>query len=286
VTVGAALHIWTGRPATQAESVVLADTEWTGQLLRGLYVAEVPTLGLRQGFQVSGAGEVTQEISQSGPPVIVPNGSELFCLDVVAGNPAAAISVTDHQFNRIFTQTGELHERDMPGVYKVRVGFGRDITMISDEIVLLDRDHLPGAVSAPQLASPAPIQGSAATREFHEEPFKDAAGRRGPFSGPAAGLSAISLLARYWTDQADQAAILAGPAAPPHPMQGLQLIDVKGRPVADLTQDCKVQSQGEIDSVAVWEGKSHLAITFCVKPLATVGFMKRVSLRLPTGLLK
>jgi hypothetical protein len=69
-------------------------------------------------------------------------------------------------------------------------------------------------------------------------------------------------------------------------MQGLQLIDVKGRPVADLTQDCKVQSQGEIDSVAVWEGKSHLAITFCVKPLATVGFMKRVSLRLPTGLLK
>lgn len=75
----------------------------------------------------------------------------------------------------------------MPGVYKVRVGFGRDITMMSDEIVLLDRDHLPGAVSAPQLASPAPIQGSAATHEFHEEPFADAADRRGPFSGPAAG---------------------------------------------------------------------------------------------------
>ncbi len=250
---GTELRIWTGRPLAQVVSATPADAEWTGELLRGLYVAEVPAAGLRHGFQVSGAGPVEEIVTRTGPPVIVPDGSELFRLDVYPGNPAAAISVMDYRFDRIFSDTGELREREMPGVYKVRVEFGRDITMASDEVLLLDRDSPPGPQPTPQLSSPAPIPGTASTHEFHVAPFEEAADRRGAFTGPAIGLSAISVLARYWTDPGSTAAAAVSPEPPPHPMQGLQLVDAAGQPVADLSRDCQFESRNGADPVAVWE---------------------------------
>jgi len=249
--VGSELRIWTGRPLAQVISEVPASAEWTGKLLRGLYVADVPAAGLRHGFQVSGAGAVEEAVTRKGPQVAVLDGSELFSLDVVAGNPAAAISVTDYQFDRIFSETGELHEHDIPGVYKVRVEFGRDITMISDDVLLLDRDNPPGLTPGPQLSSPAPIPGTASAHEFQAAPFEEAADRRGAFTGPAPGRSAISVLARYWTDPGSAASASAAPR--PHPMQDLQLLDTTGHPVADLSQDCQVEVQNQIDPVAVWE---------------------------------
>ena len=192
-------------------------------------------------------------VTRKGPAVIVPDGSELFRLDLAPGNPAAAISVMDYRFLRIFSNTGELHEREIPGVYKVRVEFGRDITMASDEVLLLDRDTPAGPVPAPKLPSPAPIPGTASTHEFHVTPFEQAADRRGAFTGPAAGRSAISVLARYWTEPGSAATAAVNAAPPPHPMQGLQLIDAAGRPVADLPLDSPVESQTEVDPVAVWE---------------------------------
>ncbi|MDF2746690.1 MAG: hypothetical protein K0S98_975 [Propionibacteriaceae bacterium] len=254
-SVGTELRIWTGRPLAQVASAVLSSTEWTGDLLRGVYVAEVPAAGLRHGFQVSGAGPVEEVVTGTGSAVIVPDGSELFTLSVVASNPAAAISVMDYQFIRIFSETGELHEREMPGVYKIRVGFGRDITMISDDVLLLDRDTvLSGPDPGRMLASPAPVPGAASTHEFHVAPFEKAADRRGVFSGPSAGRSMISLLARYWTEPGDPATAAVGSAPPPpHPLQGMQLVDVAGQPVADFSQENLVLRNAEIDKAAVWE---------------------------------
>ena len=60
------LRIWAGRPLAQVESEVLAGTEWTGELLRGLYVAEVPEAGLRHGFQVSGASALDRTVTRKG----------------------------------------------------------------------------------------------------------------------------------------------------------------------------------------------------------------------------
>jgi hypothetical protein len=241
-SVGTELRIWTGRPLAQVASDAPSRAEWTGELLRGLYVVEVPAAGLRHGFQVSGAGAVEEVVTRAGPPVIIPDASKLFTLGVVAGNPAAAISVMDYRFDRIFSETGELHEREVPGVYKVRVGFGRDITMISDEVLLLDRDTLPDSAPAPQLSSPAPIPGAASTREFQVAPFEEAADRRGAVAGPSAGRSIMSLLARFWTEPGDPP-IAAGGVAPahPHPMRGLQLVDAAGQPVADLSQDSQIE---------------------------------------------
>jgi len=106
---------------------------WSGDLPRGLYLAEVPDSGLRQGFQVSGGGAVEVTVERAGPPVLPPAAMpEPFALDVVATNPAASITVTGPDFERTFTATGQLHEHDEPGVYKVRVQFGRDIGMLRE----------------------------------------------------------------------------------------------------------------------------------------------------------
>jgi hypothetical protein len=245
---GQSLKIWTGRPHTQVVSEALTGKEWTGALVRGLYVAEVSAAGLRHGFQVSGAGDVDIAVTQHGPAVLPSDGSDQFQLDVEADNPAAAITVSDHRFERVFTDTGELHERDAPGVYKVRVEFGRDVGTVSEEVLLLDRDLRGGRMAAPQLPSPAPLPESALAHEFHAESFSQAADRRGVFAAPTPGSAAISVIARYRTDPVEQRIQLAFP----HPMEGLQLVDSNGRCVAPLSEHCRDDQAGS-DPVAIWE---------------------------------
>jgi hypothetical protein len=247
---GQRLHLWTGRPHVRAVSQDLGGPEWTGRLVRGLYVAEVPGANLRQGFQVTGSGEVEVTVAEAGPAVRPPDWSRLHPLDVVADNPAAEIMVSDYKFDRIFLETGALHDRDAPGVYKIRVQIGRDIATASEKVVLLDRELVDGGqVAAPPLPSPAPIPGSALTSESHIRPFSEAASRAGDFQPTRPGEATISIMARYWTDP-------AAPAADrrrlPHPMEGLQLSGATGSFPDFRPEDRKVEHQ-EGDPVAVWE---------------------------------
>ncbi|MDO3639948.1 caspase family protein, partial [Mycolicibacterium arseniciresistens] len=246
-TDGKSLQIWTGRPLVVAETATVRNGAWSGQLLRGLYVAEVAESGLRHGFQVSGAGPVTKTVSDAGPPVEPSDGTELFSLDVVADNPSAAISVMDNRFERVFDGTGEVHEVDSSGVYKVRVEFGRDITMVCDQVVLLDRHGVPGRVASPQLPSAAPIPGTAATIGTHEAPFAAAAEGRNRHTPFVHGSSGISLLARHWTDPGQS------PIAVPHPMAGLEVVDAAGSSLGDLVAESELDGQPGVDAVAVWE---------------------------------
>ncbi|MET0828273.1 MAG: caspase family protein [Microbacterium sp.] len=241
------LTIWTGRPPRRVVSETLNGTGWTGGLVRGLYVAELPAAGFRQGFQVSGAGDLEVAVTRHGEPVVPSDGSELFTLDVHAANPAASVSVMDYQFNRIVSATGELHVRDMPGVYKVRVELGRDITTISDEVVLLDRNQQLGAATS--LASPELISGTARSPEVQTRLFTAASTRPGAFTGPALGKGAISVVSRYWT--AADTPTVAGSML--HPMQGLRLVTRAGKTVAELTRECTVDEQTQVGPLAVWE---------------------------------
>ena len=241
---GQTIDLWTGRPPYRAVSATIAS----GDLVRALYVAEIPQAGLRQGFQVSGAGPVEVTVTKPGPAVADADQQALFRMDVVAANRAAGVNVTDHRFEVVFTETGELHEREAPGVYKVRTQIGRDITTTSDEVILLDRDTVAGEAAVP-LSSPAPIPGSVLTHENHVASFAAAAGRYGVFAPPTAGRGVISVLARYWT---------VHPQAPtrralPHPMAGLRLYDAEGGLVANLTTDCRIEDRSGPDPVAVWE---------------------------------
>jgi caspase domain-containing protein len=249
-TAGQELRIWSGGPHAPVVSDVLTGPEWSGPLVRGLYVVEVADAGVRQGFQVSGAGDVSLNVTAQGPPVTPSDGSELYTLQVVADNPAASIIVTDSRFDRVSTETGRLDERHPTGIYKVRVQFGRDITTLSEDVVLLDRDLLLAGPTSPRplLLPSAPVAGTGTTHESHVAVFAQAQ-RPGSFPAVAGARSAISVIARYWTD----------PGAPqpstrlPHPMTGLQLFDAEGSLVADLSDDCRVEDGDRGDPVAVWE---------------------------------
>jgi len=258
-SAGQRLNLWTGRPHVAAVSEDLGGPEWRGRLVRGLYVAEVPGANLRQGFQVTGSGEVEATVTETGPPVAPADWSRLYPLNVVADNAAAEIMVADYKFDRIFLETGALHDRDAPGVYKIRVQIGRDIAAASEEIVLLDRELTDGGrVAAPPLPSPAPLPGAALTSESHVKPFSQAAARAGDFQPVRPGAATISIMTRYWTDPAASAA--DGPRLP-HPMEGLQLSGATGSFPDFRPEDRKVEHQ-EGDPVAVWEREVEPGVYF------------------------
>jgi hypothetical protein len=239
---GQPVAVWTGRPPYRAVTGTVSGGTWSGELVRALYVAEVPAAGLRHGFQVSGAGPVTVAVDRTGPPVTVADQQSLFHLDVAPDNRAAAVSVSDHRFDTVYTDTGQLHERDAPGVYKVRCQIGRDITTASDEVILLDRDTCTTG-SAAVLSSPAPIPGSALSHENHAEPFYRS------FATLSPGSASICVLARYWTTHPEER-----PGRKlPHPMTGLRLYDAAGQLVANLATDCQLDDRSGPDPVAVWE---------------------------------
>jgi hypothetical protein len=169
-------------------------------------------------------------------------GAGRFRLSVRIDNPAATIVVTDYAFEGIFKDVGKLDMRDKPGVSKVRVEIGRDIALLSEEVVLLNRDLEIVRTTKPQLASPAPIAGSSHTHEYQRDPFY--ATRTSVFPALAENRSAMSLLSRYWT---------APDARLPHPMDGLHLLDAAGEVVADLQRDCQVDDRVSGDPVAVWD---------------------------------
>jgi hypothetical protein len=162
---GDQLVIWTGRPhATVLSQPLGPDRVWTGDLARGLYLAEVPAAGLRQGVAVTGAGDVDVDLTATGPPVVAAPAAASFAFEVIADNPVAAITVTDHRFELAYADTGRLRERDLPGVYRVRAELGRDIGSVAEEIILLDRDLAGHRIAAPPVHSPAPISGPASVR--------------------------------------------------------------------------------------------------------------------------
>ncbi|MGY1709851.1 caspase family protein [Geodermatophilus sp. SYSU D00758] len=242
---GQRLRVWTGSPPRVVAEAPIPDAGWQGRLPRGLYVAEVAEAGLRQGFQVTGTGEeVRATVAAPGPGVRDVDAGRLFRIDVRSGNPAASVVLVDHEFQRLYTDTGRLEEREVPGVYKVRTQIGRDLTTASEEVVLLDGDLVLGAEAAPPvLVSAAPLPGSASTDELHTRLFTAAADR----DRSRTGTSALTIMSRYWTDPR------AGgrPAGLPHPMAGLRLHSPDGVLLADLAEECREVEDD--DPVAVWE---------------------------------
>jgi len=209
---GDQLVIWTGRPHEAVVTQPLGpDRSWTGDLVRGLYVVEVPAAGLRQGVAVTGVGDVEADLTEAGPAVVPAAAGAEFALEVVADNPAAAITVTDYRFEVAYTDTGQVQERDLPGVYRVRAELGRDIGSVAEEIILLDRDLVGHRMAAPPVPTPAPVPGSADPSLGFSPPAS-----RDPQTDAAAG---ISVLVRSDASR---------------PLAGLELFDAAGDRVADL----------------------------------------------------
>lgn len=287
--VGKLLRVWTGRPHAPVVEKTLTDTEWTGSLVRGLYVVEVADTELRHGFQVTGTGTVTCQVTDRGPAVIEPTRAEQFTLDIVAQNAAATVTVIDHNLMKVYTATGELHLRDFPGVYKVRTQIGRDLGTIKEEILVLDREMARDSMEARALPSPAPIPGSAFTHESHVWPFAEAASSRGVFADKRAGSAQISVLSRYWTDEFSTAVRTLSL----HPMQGLEIFRPNGQLLARMEEECRFDDKSTSDRVAVWEQNVEPGVYFLriVPPdggqleasiVAAPGWLTQLAIKRPT----
>ncbi|EMY34399.1 hypothetical protein D477_009880 [Arthrobacter crystallopoietes BAB-32] len=244
---GQDLKLWTGRPHAAVVNQKHTGSFWQGELVRGLYVAEIADAGVRQGFQVTGAGAQRIRLTDTGARVRPPHPTQLFRLDVRAANPAATISVLDHNLQRVFTDTGELHEFDAPGVYKIRIELGRDISSVSEQVILLDADMVPATAPAPAVPSPAPIPGSALSSDAHAEPFLRAAAPQDLALGAGRPASALSVLARYWLEPD------LPPPATGSPLEGLQLVSPEGTVLVDLAAEGRTDRPEGADALAVWE---------------------------------
>ena len=242
---GHSLNLWTGSPHRAVVREQLSGTVWTGRLVRGLYVAEVAPAGLRQGFQVSGGDDVDVTITRPGPPVIPSDGSDFFDLDVVA-NPAASITVTDDQFQRIYDETGQVHGQEQAGVYKIRVEQGRALSTLQEDIILLDASG-PAAAAAPPPPPAEAVPVAAIANGYRPGVLGDPAQGSGPSTAPGTGGAMIRVISRYPTGTGP-----ADPAQGVQAMAGLELVPASGPSAGDLTVGCRVGVDAA-GPLAAWE---------------------------------
>lgn len=238
------LRLWSGRPHQIVQELEVPGSSIELSLLRGLYLAEDPDSGLRHGFQVTGAGPQRITLSDTGRPVTPPAYGALYTFDVAAQNPAASIIITNDQLRAIYRSTGTLRERDRPGVYKIRVEFGRDIGAVHEQVLLLDADY-DSRTAAPPVPSPAPVQAVAQPAGTHR--FLASALQPAQRDQLAEGQAVLSLLGKLRLSGARRS------DAPVHPLGGLDLLDAQGELVQQLDEQPAMPEQDGNTFIASWE---------------------------------
>jgi len=146
-TVGKSLQIWSGIPprveVINAEGPLVAL-----ELPPGLYLAEVPDAGLRQGFEVVSDARVN--LTETGRPVKPPKEGDMLRLEIDPSDAGAEIFLVDARFSLVDGGTGKLSTSLPFGLFKIKTRIGRSLTQ---RIILLD-DQSP-ALPPQQIARPA-----------------------------------------------------------------------------------------------------------------------------------
>ena len=226
-------RIWSGMPPRIVEQFLLDGAVQVRSLQPGLYLVEVPTAGLRQGFEVLTPGEIV--VDEQGPAVLEGTPASVFELTVRPGDPAAEIFVIDSRFSLVEANPAVLSTPLLFGLYKIKTRIGRST---HQHVILLDRDG--PAIGAQVTAQPAtvvPIKGTAASHEYHRA-TREAAVNAARALGVASGGAAILLMARAFS----------GPDAPvggTQPWKGISVVDAGGAVVLDLQRDGKLCDQGD-----------------------------------------
>ncbi len=145
---GLPVRLWHGAPLQLDAGLGLGQAEHALALPPGLYLAEVPGAGLRQGFEVIGPTEVT--LHQSGPPVAPDAMGQVLPLTLRTTEPTMPCAVLDHRFALARHGMGGLAARLPAGLYKLRSRQGR---RLDDQVLLLDRETSL-ALGRPTLAAP------------------------------------------------------------------------------------------------------------------------------------
>ena len=229
------IRLWSGSPPTPGSSITIAPGGTTIQLAPGLYLAE--GAGLRHGFAVTRS--MTFDLGERGEPVKQSAGK--FTLSVDPGDASANIMLFRERFNVLMGGKTPLVCPLLDfGLYECRITIGRQI---AEKVILLDRDWPPTAAAPgaeapaaddlprlPQITSAAPLPGTRATNEYHQDAAKS------PEYDIEVGKGAeLMVMARWFS---------SGAQARPRrmPWEGVVVLDTSGAVVADLT------GQGRHDS--------------------------------------
>jgi hypothetical protein len=270
--IGSEFRIWTGNsPRVVLKGRVTPDGV-SATLDKGIYVAEVRDRRLRQGFEITGSGasndaELSFEIAQPGAPV-ASRLPQSCALSVKTGSKAAAIHLIDSRFKRIAEHTGFFAAGHKPGVFKLRVQYGREVIDVTEQIILLDRDTKL-TLEPPALKSAAPIEGSAYTHEFHVAAAQSLQTRA------QTKAAQLGIMARFWTGPQPT---VSDSSRYPHPLQGLSLMTADGKVIADTSafeDSDRVEAHTGGDPVATFAIDVDPGIYFLRQQLASGRILER-----------
>ncbi len=152
-------------------------------------------------------------------------------LKVTCKDSATEIFIIDGGFNLRARGIGRVDAELEPGIYKVKVRAGFESS--EQHVVLRDQDE---DLKIPPFTfvSPAPLDGTSKTHEFHISAAEQ--GSRAPDIKKGQG-SSVFIFARDWTSQEPPPEDKLSNY--PNPGNGLSLRDMKGNVIADLTTDGK-----------------------------------------------
>lgn len=217
---GAEARLWTGCPARIVARFPVSERCVTLSLQPGLYVVDVPAVGLRQGFEVLGPGAVT--VAAAGAPVAEPAQPDaMYTLAIDPGEPAAELFIVDDRLALVDRAAGSLTTTLPFGVYKLKTRLGRGVR---EQVILLDRPFVAGDGDAlvKPMALAVPLARGVTSSVCHLEAAEAAAREARAVVERKEAPSALSVLAR-----------VAG-GAHPGAWQDVTLADDDGRTIIDL----------------------------------------------------
>jgi hypothetical protein len=223
--VGRKARLWSGSPPTA--SAFTAKKSVAQNLLSGLYAVDVPSAKIRHEFEVTGSGPVTVDVTRVGSSVRKAKRGETFSLNVSPGSDTTEIVMLDEDFNLYRSGKGNTFSlRKVPfGLYKIQAKVG---ALLNERIVVLDRDYasVPD-LTAPEVPSAASLEGTSFADESHVSAIANVGPSVTPDITNGEGAQ-IFVVSRTWS-QADNT-----PDATP--WAGIQLLDMEGRVIADLSK--------------------------------------------------
>lgn len=249
---GTTAQLWAGSPFAIAQSFVVGDTPKHLDLKPGLYLLEVPEVGLRHGFEVVRPTSIA--ITDTGPAVQACEGNEVFQLDIEPADATAEIFVVDGRFSLVDCSPARLSTPLPPGLFKIKERIGN---AVNQRVVLLDRDRPDITASAQPrlLATVVPLPDTATSHEYHE-----------------AGRARAVVAANQLVATAEQAVILvmvrnfsakvATMQSVAPPWRGVSIVDADGKVVIDMETQAQQDSGGD-------------AYAFCAKGVAPGSYFLR-----------
>jgi hypothetical protein len=242
---GQQARLWSGRPPRINQSFTIQPNVELS-LASGLYVLDAPSVGLRQGLEVTGTGVAA--VSSTGAPVNGKTG-EIFSLEVSPAEAAMELFVLDERFGLIYRNSGSLQLRLPFGIYKVKARLSRSI---KEEVFLLDQDRptLEAIANVPVMTA-APLPNTAASHEYHQVAATRGLATVDVRKGTGA---AITVMARIWSSEGQQPTGL-------QPWLGVKVVNENGRVIADLERDGRRDGQGDpsaVCSLSVTPGTYYL----------------------------